>query len=173
MAPMTNDDKIAFLLCALRNSGKTVWADVGKDLGLKPDTAAKRLKYITDALEKSRDGATGSSDVATPKKPVTPRKKSTPAKKMKLENGAGKDVGDDDEGEEEETPKAGMFCSLSLILFISFVHVANHFLLPNIGRKRGRTISKVSYQEDSDEKDSEGQGFYDFDDFMTKGEDKA
>lgn len=118
MAPMTSDQKIAFLLCALRHSGKTNWAGVGDELGLKTGTASKRLEYITKASTNAGvsggDGGKG-TPVKTPKKSAgTPKGKSgrngnSPAKKVKLENGRGADVDEDheEELEPEETPKYG------------------------------------------------------------------
>lgn len=129
MAPMTDQQKIGFLLVALRHSGKTDWADVGAELGLQTGTASKRLVYITQAAEKA-GGCEGDGATTTPKKTpkkaaATPKKgsacKGSP-KKMKMDNGGAKDIGND--GEEVELEP---FHSMGTPIFLSYFHF--HFLL--------------------------------------------
>lgn len=121
---MTDQQKIGFLLVALRHSGKTNWAGVGAELGLQTGTASKRLVYITQAAGKFGGGGEGeSSAMITPKKikkgiaVPTPKKgsarKSSP-KKQKLLSGAAMDLDDEEDVDLNFSPihQMGMFISL-------------------------------------------------------------
>lgn len=166
MAPMTDQQKIGFLLIALRHSGKTDWAGVGAELGLQTGTASKRLVYITQAAEKA-GGGEGDGATTTPKKTpkkaaATPKKasarKASP-KKMKMDNDGAKDMGDDDEEVEfEPFHSMGTYIFLPIYIFISYyplhpiypatnITTNSHFL----DRKRRASSQKVAtYKEETD-----------------------
>lgn len=110
---MTVDDKIALLLCAIRHSGKTDWASVGQEMGIKTNTAFMRHTYIIQGHEKATGVATPKgmpSKSTSSKKTPTPRKsKGSSAKKMKKNNGEATGVDDGDvNGGTDDAGAAGL-----------------------------------------------------------------
>jgi len=122
MVGMSDQEKIGFLLCVIRNSdAKIPWNQVGEELELKPGTASKRLVYIRQGFEKENGEGTSTAKTTTPKKAVR-AKAGGSAKKQKVGNGKAKavevDAGeDDDEDDSEVKVKTGMFILFSHIFF--------------------------------------------------------